>query len=55
MAAVTVDRIELLAVGPDGETVTWSSHLGPMRQAMVVARLFLSNGVEAIAGTTTYT
>ena len=55
MAAVTVDRIELLAIGPDGEKVTWSSHLGPMHQALVVARLFLSNGVEAIAGTTTYT
>ena len=55
MAAVTVERIELLAIGPDSETVTWSSHLGPMHQAMVVARLVLSNGVEAIAGTTTYT
>ena len=55
MAAVTVDRIELLAIGPDGEKVTWSSHLGAMHQALVVARLFLSNGVEAIAGTTTYT
>ena len=30
MVAVTVDRIELLAIGPDGEKVTWSSHLGPM-------------------------
>ena len=54
-ATVTVDRIELLAIGPDGEKVTWSSHLGVMHQALVVARLFLSNGVEAIAGTTTYT
>ena len=51
MVAVTVDRIELLAIGPDGEKVTWSSHLGPMHQALVVARLFLSNGIEAIAGT----
>ena len=55
MAAVTVDRIELLAIGPEGETVTWSFHLGPMHQALVVARLTLSNGVGAIAGTTTYT
>ena len=55
MPAVTVERIELLAIGPDGERVTWSSHLGPMYQAMIVARLFLSNGVEAIAGSTTYT
>lgn len=55
MASVTVDRIELLAVGPEVEKVTWSSHLGPMHEGMVVARLRLSNGVEAIAGTTTYT
>ena len=54
MTAVTVDRIELLAVGPEGEKVSWNSHLGPMHQGLVVARLFLSNGVEAIAGTTTY-
>ena len=55
MTSVIVERIELLAIGPDGEKVTWSSHLGPMYEAMVVVRLFLSNGVEAIAGTTTYT
>ena len=55
MTSVIVERIELLAIGPNGEKVTWSSHLGPMYEAMVVARLFLSNGVEAIAGTTTYT
>ena len=55
MPAVIVERIELLAIGPDGEKVTWSSHLGPMYEAMIVVRLFLSNGVEAIAGTTTYT
>ena len=55
MPPVIVERIELLAIGPDGEKVTWSSHLGPMYEGMVVVRLFLSNGVEAIAGTTTYT
>ena len=55
MATATVERIELLAVGPEGEKTTWSSHLGPMHEAMIVARLRLSNGVEAIAGTTTYT
>ena len=55
MTSAIVERIELLAIGPDGEKVTWSSHLGPMYEAMVIARLFLSNGVEAIAGTTTYT
>ena len=55
MPTVIVERIELLAIGPDSERVTWSSHLGPMYEALIVARLFLSNGVEAIAGTTTYT
>ena len=55
MSTVVVERIELLAIGPDGERVTWSSLLGPMYEALIVARLFLSNGVEAIAGTTTYT
>ena len=55
MTSVIVERIELLAIGPDGDKVTWSSHLGPMYEAMIVARLFLSNGVEALAGTTTYT
>ncbi len=55
MPSVIVERIELLAIGPDGERVTWSSHLGPVYEALIVARLSLSNGVEAIAGTTTYT
>ncbi|MDD9990263.1 MAG: hypothetical protein OXP75_00530 [Rhodospirillales bacterium] len=55
MNSAIVERIELLAIGPDGERVTWSSHLGPMYEALIVVRLFLSNGVEAIAGTTTYT
>ena len=55
MSAVSVDRIQLLAAGPDGEKVTWSSHLGVMHEALIVARLFLSNGVEAIAGSTAYT
>ena len=55
MPPVIVERIELLAIGPDSERVTWSSHLGPMYEALIVARLLLSNGVEAIAGTTTYT
>ena len=55
MSSVTVERIELLAIGPDSEKVTWSSHLGPMYEALIVARLFLSNGVGAVAGTTTYT
>ena len=55
MGAVIIDGIELLAIGPSGERVTWSARLGPMYEAMIVARLSLSNGVEAIAGATTYT
>ena len=55
MRSDTVERIELLAIGPEGERVTWSARLGPMYEAMIVARLFLSSGVEALAGATTYT
>jgi hypothetical protein len=52
---VTVDRIELSAIAPDSDMVTFGAHLGAMHEAMIVARLGLSNGVEAIAGLTTYT
>lgn len=55
MSNALVEEIELMAVGPDGERVTWSSHLGEMYEAMIIARLRLSNGIEAIAGTTVYT
>tara|TARA_R110000851_G_scaffold130391_1_gene263995 strand:- start:23333 stop:24460 length:1128 start_codon:yes stop_codon:yes gene_type:complete len=55
MSAATVEKIELLAVGPDGEKVSWSSHLSPMYEALIIAKLQLSNGVEAIAGLTAYT
>lgn len=55
MSVATVEKIELLAVGPDGEKVSWSSHLTPMYEAMIIAKLHLSNGVEAIAGQTVYT
>lgn len=55
MTDATVEKIDLLAIGPDGHKVTWSSHLGPMYEAMIVARLTLSDGIEAVAGLTTYT
>lgn len=55
MSVELVEEIELLAVGPDGERVTWSSHLGEMYEAMLIARLKLSNGVDAISGLTAYT
>lgn len=50
-----VQSIELLAIGPDGERVTWSARLGKMYEAMIVARLTLSDGTEAVAGLTAYT
>ncbi|MEM1164607.1 MAG: enolase C-terminal domain-like protein, partial [Pseudomonadota bacterium] len=42
-------------VGPDGPRATWSSRLGEMYEALVIARLTLSNGIHAIAGVTVYT
>lgn len=55
MKDVLVQEIELMAVGPDGPMVTWSSRLGPMYEALVIARLRLSNGIEGLAGVTVYT
>ena len=55
MAEAIVEKVELLAIGPDGEKVTWSTQLGLMYEALIIARLRLSNGVEAIAGVTAYT
>ena len=51
----TVARIELFGIGPDGHRVTWSARLGPMYEAMIVARLTLADGTEAVAGLTAYT
>ncbi|MES0811790.1 enolase C-terminal domain-like protein [Roseibium sp. SCPC15] len=50
-----VEQIELLAVGPDVERVTWSAMLGEMYEALLIARLTLSDGTEGIAGLTAYT
>ena len=50
-----VVRITLLAVGPDVDEVAFGGHLGAMYEAMIIARLGLSSGGEAIAGLTTYT
>lgn len=55
MEHMIVEKINLMAVGPDGPKVTWSSRLGPMFEALIIARLSLSNGVEGIAGVTVYT
>nr|WP_067293009.1 enolase C-terminal domain-like protein [Marinobacterium profundum] len=55
MQAPIVQTIELFAVGPDGEKVSWSSHLGPMCEAMIITRLTFDNGLQGIAGLTTYT
>lgn len=50
-----VKSIDLYAIGPDGKKVSWSSFLGPMCEAMIVTKLTFDNGIEAIAGATTYT
>ena len=52
---ITVKNIAIYAIGPNGKKVTFGSHLGLMYEAMIVANLKLSNGVEALAGLTTYT
>lgn len=52
---ITVKNIAIYAIGPNVKKVTFGSHLGLMYEAMIVANLKLSNGVEALAGLTTYT
>lgn len=55
MTQPIVKNIEIFAIGPDGEKISWSSHLGPMYEAMIVARLTFDDGLQGIAGLTTYT
>lgn len=55
MSQPIVKTIELFAIGPDGEKVSWSSFLGPMCEAMIVAQITFDNGLQGIAGLTTYT
>ena len=55
MTQPVVKAVDLYAIGPDGEKVSWSSFLGPMCEAMIVARLTFDNGQDGIAGLTTYT
>ena len=55
MTQPVVKAVDLFAIGPDGEKVSWSSFLGPMCEAMIVAKLTFDNGQEGIAGLTTYT
>lgn len=55
MSAPIVKKIELFAIGPNGKKISWSSFLGPMSEAMIVTRLTFDNGLEGIAGLTTYT
>jgi L-alanine-DL-glutamate epimerase-like enolase superfamily enzyme len=50
-----VKKVDLFAIGPDGERVSWSSFLGPMCEAMIVAQITFDNGLQGIAGLTTYT
>ncbi|MHA6346418.1 enolase C-terminal domain-like protein [Roseivivax sp. CAU 1761] len=55
MKDVVVSKIDLYGIGPDGPKVTWSSHLGPMYEAMTLAKLTLSDQTEAVAAVTSYT
>ncbi len=55
MSQPVVKTIELFAIGPDGEKISWSSFLGPMCEAMIVAQITFDNGLQGIAGLTTYT
>ncbi|MEH6578704.1 MAG: enolase C-terminal domain-like protein [Amphritea sp.] len=55
MTQPIVKTIDLFAIGPDGEKVSWSSFLGPMCEAMIVTRITFDNGLQGIAGLTTYT
>ncbi|MGB1236850.1 MAG: enolase C-terminal domain-like protein [Pseudomonadales bacterium] len=50
-----VSAVALYGVGPDSERITWSAQLGPMYEAMIIAKLTLEDGTQAIAGATTYT
>ncbi|MEM6549643.1 MAG: mandelate racemase/muconate lactonizing enzyme family protein [Pseudomonadota bacterium] len=54
MNRITVERIAVLAVGPNAERTTWSARLGEMLEALVIVRMDLSNGVEAISSLTMY-
>lgn len=55
MSVPIVKKVELFAVGPNGKKISWSSFLGPMSEAMILTRLTFDNGLEGIAGLTTYT
>jgi len=55
MSSPIVKKIELFAIGPNGKKISWSSFLGPMNEAMIVARLTFDTGLQGIAGLTTYT
>lgn len=51
----TVKAVDIYAIAPPGEKVSWSSFLGPMCEAMTVVKLTFDNGLTGIAGLTAYT
>lgn len=55
MKKLIIEKVEIFGIGPDGEMVTWSSHLGVMYEAMIVARITTTEGFVGISGLTTYT
>lgn len=50
-----IQKIDIYGIGPDGERISWSSYLGPMYEALIIVKLSFSDGIEGIAGLTTYT
>lgn len=55
MSKNNIEQIELLAVGPEGCRVTWSSLLGEMYEALLIAKITLADGSKGISGLTAYT
>ena len=48
-------NIELFAIGRDEGSQSWSAFLGPMCEAVVIARLTFDDDVTGIAGITVWT
>ena len=55
MKQPTLTHIELYAIGPDGEKQSWSSFLGPMYEAMIVAEVTFDNGLRGLGGISRWT
>lgn len=49
-----IDRIEVLAVGPDVELMEWASELPPQHATLTIVRCFDADGNEGVGGTPSY-